>query len=96
MYFGMTGYKIPIDKRYDCSSWSFSITKGYSASVRAGFILYKKSYGSSVSAIGSIMNELHSMTNGLYSEWSWFGQMQLWDMMMAKPYNDTTSWVGAL
>jgi len=95
MYFGMVGYKIPILNRYDCSAWSFSITKGYSASVRAGFILYKKSNSASVAAIGDIMNVVTSMTHGLYSEWSWFGQMQLWDMIMSKPFNDTTSWVGA-
>jgi hypothetical protein len=96
MYFGMLGYSIPYEKRPDCSAWSFSITKGYSATVRAGFIIYKKSYGTSVSAVGDIMNEVHSMTNGLYSEWSWLGQMQLWDMIMSKPFNDTKSWVGAL
>jgi hypothetical protein len=95
MYFGMTGYKIPIDKRPDCSAWSFSITKGYSASIRAGFILYKKAPSSNVVAVGNIMDVTHSMTHGLYSEWSWFGQMQLFEMIMSKPLNDTTSWVGA-
>ena len=39
MYFGMRNYTIPMAERPDCSAWSFSITKAYSASVRAGFNL---------------------------------------------------------
>ena len=35
------------------------------------------------------------MKDGLYSEWSWFGQMQIQQMIMAKPLDDATSWVGA-
>lgn len=31
----------------------------------------------------------------LDSEWSWYGQMQLWEMMMSKPISDPTSWIGA-
>ena len=96
MYFGMEGYKIPIDKRPDCVSWSFSITKAYSASVRAGNIMYKNGpqvhFDSVVDVFGQILN---TMTNGLYSQWSWQGQMQLWEMIMSKPYTDPTSWVGA-
>lgn len=30
-----------------------------------------------------------------HSEWSWYGQMQLWDMIMSKPMDDPTSWIGA-
>jgi len=37
----------------------------------------------------------YSMTNGLYSEWSWYGQMQLWEMIMSRPISDPTSWIGA-
>ena len=36
------------------------------------------------------------MKDGLYSEWSWFGQMQIQQMIMSKPLDDTTSWVGAV
>lgn len=35
------------------------------------------------------------MTNGLFSQWTWQGQMQLWEMMMSKPLEDPTSWFGA-
>ena len=31
----------------------------------------------------------------MYSEWSWYGQMQLWEMIMSKPLTDPTSWIGA-
>jgi len=83
-------------KKPDCASWSFSITKAYSASVRAGSIMYKNEpdthFDSVVKVFGKILN---TMTNGLYSQWSWQGQMQLWEMMMSKPYTDPTSWVGA-
>jgi hypothetical protein len=37
MYYGMEGWKIPLDKRPDCLTWAFSVTKAYSATVRAGF-----------------------------------------------------------
>jgi hypothetical protein len=95
MYFGMEGYTIPIAKRPDCASWSFSITKAYSASVRAGFIIYKSAPSTNHDAMVVAMDDLYSMTNGLYSEWSWYGQMQLWDMIMSKPISDPTSWIGA-
>ena len=42
MYYGMETSgslpgQFPIDKRSDCLAWCFSITKAYSATVRAGF-----------------------------------------------------------
>jgi hypothetical protein len=92
MYFGMTDFAIPIDQRPDCGTWLFAITKAYSASVRAGFIFYKKEPVTSYEAIARIITDVHSMTNGLYSEWSWYGQMQIWEMVMSKPISDPTSW----
>ncbi len=96
MYFGMRNYAIPLDEKPDCVAWSFSITKAYSASVRAGHIMYKNEpelfFDSTIDVFGRILN---TMTNGLYSQWSWMGQMQLWEMIMSKPYTDPTSWVGA-
>ena len=87
---------ILIDEKPDCVSWSFSITKAYSASVRAGHRMYKNEpelhFDSVVKVFGKILN---IMTNGLYSQWSWQGQMQLWEMIMLKPYTDPSSWVGA-
>jgi hypothetical protein len=84
-----------MDERPDCSGWSFSITKAYSASVRAGFVIYKNDPVSNNDAVASVFGDLYSMTNGLYSEWSWYGQMQLWEMIMSKPISDPTSWIGA-
>lgn len=95
MYFGMRNYTIPMDERPDCAAWSFSITKAYSASVRAGFILYKESPVASHDAMVDMVSGTQSMTHGLYSEWSWYGQIQLWDMIESKPISDPTSWIGA-
>jgi putative hemolysin len=46
-------------------------------------------------AVETIVEDVHSMANGLLSEWTWRGQVQLYDMMMEKPFTDPTSWVGA-
>merc|ERR1719440_189601 len=42
-----------------------------------------------------VVSSVHSMGNGLYSEWSWMGQIQIFDILMAKPLSDPTSWLGA-
>merc|ERR1712071_492845 len=95
MYFGFNDYVIPSESTPDCASWSFSITKIYSASVRAGFIMYKKEPAAHFNAVNSVVGKFYSMSNGLYSQWSWQGQMQIWDIIMSKPYSDPTSWIGA-
>jgi hypothetical protein len=93
--FFFQGYRVPTDKIQDCSSWAFAITKAYSASVRAGFLIYKTEEPAFVDAINTIMNDIHSGSNGIYSEWSWYGQMQLWEMIMSRSLDDQTSWIGA-
>ena len=64
MYFGMEDYVIPLDKKPDCASWSFSITKAYSASVRAGSIMYKNEpdthFDSVVKVFGKKLVELQA------------------------------------
>jgi hypothetical protein len=55
-----------MDERPDCSAWSFSITKAYSASVRAGFMMYKKEPAANHKAMVDIVSDLYSMTHGLY------------------------------
>ena len=116
MYFGGENYSIPMDKKPDCISWAFSVTKVYSASVRAGTILYKKSalstIGADISEDGSgevafgdetpyasslttITSMLSDMSHGLYSEWSWYGQIQIYEMIMARPMASPASWLGA-
>jgi hypothetical protein len=46
-------------------------------------------------AFVTVMDLSFSQTFGLYSEWSWYGQMQLWEMIMSRPLDDPTSWIGA-
>jgi hypothetical protein len=58
-------------------------------------VIYKEDPVTNHDAVASIMGDLYSMTNGLYSEWSWYGQMQLWEMIMSRPISDPTSWIGA-
>ena len=75
----------------DCSSWSFSITKAYSASVRAGFLMFKTEPITQKNHFVYVLDVQFSQTFGLYSEWSWYGQMQLWEMIMSRPVQDPTS-----
>jgi len=86
---------IPMDERPDCPSWSFSITKIYSAAVRAGFIIFKKDPETNLKSVADTVGKFYSMSNGLFSQWSWQGQMQIFDIIMEKPYTDPTSWIGA-
>mmetsp|Transcript_4224 Transcript_4224/g.8072 ORF Transcript_4224/g.8072 Transcript_4224/m.8072 type:complete len:330 (-) Transcript_4224:166-1155(-) len=95
MYFGTRGNVIPIDDVPDCATWAFAITKAYSASVRAGYLMYQKEYPSVASAVATIVGSLGSLTYGSLSQWTWLGQVQLWDMMMSRELDDPTSWVGA-
>lgn len=96
MYFYFNNFEIPTSDMPDCSGWSYAITKGYSASVRAGFVIYKKEGPeSSTSALADILGDFNSLGYGSYSEWSWWGQMQLQEYFMSKPLDDPTSWIGA-
>lgn len=95
MYFGMRDFVIPMDEMPDCDGWSYAITKGYSASVRAGFITYKKSAEEFAEHVSSIVSPFHSLSYGSVSQWTWEGQMQIQEMMMSRPVDDPTSWVGA-
>lgn len=93
MFFGMTDNEIP--EVPDCASWATSATKVYSASIRTGFIAYKTEPESNGFYLNRIASSLTSLTYGDYSEWSWWGHMQIVDMLTAKPYTDPTSWIGA-
>ncbi len=95
MYFYFNDFEVPQADMPDCSGWAYAITKGYSASVRAGFITYKKDQPIYTSAVGSMVDTIDSIGHGIYSEWSWMGQMQIQQMMMSRPVDDPTSWVGA-
>lgn len=89
----MNGNEIP--EVPDCASWATSATKIYSAAVRTGFIAYQKEPASNGIYINEIASDLTTLTYGDYSEWSWWGHMQIVDILSAKPYTDPTSWVGA-
>ena len=80
---------------YDCTSWAGSVTKLYSAAVRAGYILYKKDDDVFAGALESISESMRSLADGHLSEWTWWGQIQILDQLMAKPASDPTSWIGA-
>jgi len=95
MYFYFNDFEIPREDIPDCAGWAYATTKGFSASVRTGWINYKKSMTSFVEAVSDIAGLHGSLAYGSYSEWSWMGQMQLHDMMMSKPLSDPTSWIGA-
>jgi hypothetical protein len=57
--------------------------------------MFKAEPISQKNAFVSVMSHLFSQTQGLYSEWSWYGQMQLWEMIMSRPLKDPTGWIGA-
>ena len=95
MYFYFNDFEIPYDDIPDCSAWCYATTKGYSASVRSGFITYKKEPEVFVKAVGTMLDTTDSMGNGLLSEWTYMGQLQIQEMMMSRPLSDPTSWIGA-
>lgn len=83
------GYYIPTVPK--CDAWAFSITKMYSASVRAGTVMYNKDN----SYYHSIGRRWSSLSEGSVSEWTWLGQIQIWKMLMSKPLYHPQSWMGA-
>lgn len=99
MYMGANNFSYDGLTLPDCSSWAFAITKAVSASIRAGFVLFKKegagTNGTFPTAFTTVMNTQTSLVYGSYSQWSWMGQVQYWDIMMSRPWTDPTSWIGA-
>lgn len=88
------GGVVPGAKKPTCAGWAFSLTKIYSATIRTGTLLTKADHDLST-IIDDIAGDVHSMANGLYSEWMWRGGIQVKKILMAKPVSDSTSWVGA-
>jgi hypothetical protein len=95
MYFGARDFAIPTSEVPDCSMWSFSISKVYSAAARAGWIMYKEEPASSHNAVVTAIGSSQTLTHGSLSQWTWEGQMQLMDYFMSKKLDDPTSWIGA-
>jgi len=87
----------PGQELYDikCYSWAFSITKIYSARMRAGILMVMDT-PNAVAAASEVVATALSIANGLYSHLQTHGQIQLMRTIMEKPYSDTTSWLHAL
>ena len=82
-------------QNFQCYSWAFSITKIYSAQMRAG-IMYIMNYPDAVTAAGRVVGKALSIANGLMSYMQLWGQISLMDQIMAKPFSDPTSWLHAM
>ena len=95
MYLGARDFEIPRDELPDCSAWAFSISKIYSAAARAGWIMYKQDPVANHEAMVAAIGTSQTLTHGSLSEWTWHGQLQLFDTFMSKPLDDPTSWIGA-
>lgn len=67
----------------------------WSAAARAGWIIYKKEPQVWNDAIVTTIGNSQSFTHGLLSDWTWHGQQQIMDIIMSKPLDDPTSWIGA-
>jgi hypothetical protein len=85
---------VPGSKKPTCAGWAFSMTKAYSATVRAGTMLTLKDHPWD-GVVDKIASAQNSMAHGLYSEWSWKGMIQIKNFIMSKPISDPTSWFGA-
>jgi hypothetical protein len=94
MYLGARDFTIPKDELPDCSAWSFSISKIYSAAARVGWIMYKKDPETNHQAMVDTIGTSQTLTHGSLSEWTWHGLMQLLEAFMSKPLEDPTSWIG--
>ena len=82
-------------KDFKCYSWAFSITKIYSAQMRAG-VYYVMDYDAANTAASSLTSKLHAIGNGLVSYMQVHGQIQLMKKIMTKPLSDPTSWLSAM
>jgi len=80
---------------YKCYSWAFSITKIYSAQMRAG-TYFVMNYEAASTAAKSLSRSLFAIGNGLMSHMQVWGQIQLMNKIMAKPFSDPTSWLHAM
>lgn len=78
-----------------CYSWAFSITKIYSAQMRAG-IFFVQDYEAAQTAASTIARTIFSIGNGLMSHMQVWGQIQLMRKIMEKPFSDPTSWLHAM
>jgi len=78
-----------------CYGWAMANTKIYSARMRAG-IMFLLDTPEATTAASGVFGTILSIANGLYSHMQLFGQIQVMNTIMEKPFSDPTSWIHAL
>ena len=82
-------------RNFQCYSFAHSVTKFYSAQVRAGF-LFVMNYAAAQTASGNIMGSMRALGNAAASYMQLHGQIQLMKKMMELPITNPSSWLNAL
>ena len=82
-------------RNFQCYSFAHSVTKFYSAQVRAGF-LFVMNYAAAQTASGQIMGSMRALGNAAASYMQLHGQIQLMKKMMELPITNPSSWLNAL
>ena len=82
-------------RNFQCYSFAHSVTKFYSAQVRAGF-LFVMNYAAATTASGNIMGSMRALGNAAASYMQLHGQIQLMKKMMELPITNPSSWLNAL
>ena len=82
-------------RNFQCYSFAQSVTKFYSAQMRAGF-LFVMNYAWAQSASGNIMGSMRALGSAAVSYMLLHGQIQLMKKMMEVPLSNPSSWLNAL
>ena len=82
-------------RNFQCYSFAHSVTKFYSAQVRAGF-LFVMNYAAAQTASSNIMGSMRALGNAAASYMQLHGQIQLMKKMMELPITNPSSWLNAL
>ena len=79
-----------------CASYTFTWSKMYSGTLRAGIAYHSAAPGSpAFGALDTVMRMARSISTGMMPWMQLSGQIQLIDQVMAQPLADPTSWLGA-
>ena len=82
-------------RNFQCYSFAHSVTKFYSAQVRAGF-MFVMDYAAAAAASSQIMSSMRALGNAAASYMQLHGQIQLMKKMMEIPLSNPSSWLNAL
>lgn len=82
-------------RNFQCYSFAHSVTKFYSAQVRAGF-MFVMDYTAAAAASSQIMGSMRALGNAAASYMQLHGQIQLMKKMMELPMSNPSSWLNAL